>query len=84
MLKILYCSNNEKFIGNLFTTFLKENNVEIISFNIDTQNIDDIEEEILKNKITNIVCNFGKSYGKNIFSTSFIEQKIEENIKYNL
>jgi len=83
-MKILYCSNNEKFIGNLFTTFLKENNVETFSFNIDNQNIDHIEEEIIKNKITNIVCNFGKSYGKNIFSTSFIEQKIEENIKYNL
>ena len=84
MMKILYCSNSEQFIGNLFTTFLKESNVELLNFNIDTQNIEHIEDIIIKNKITNVVCNFGKSYGKNIFSTSFIEQKIEENIKYNL
>ena len=79
-MKILIIGNNNVFSIKIMQYLKNQDKIEYILSN----NMNNLQNDIINKKITNVIYDNRKYYNKNIWNTSFIEDKLDINIKYNL
>lgn len=85
---LVYGSNG--WIGGQFINLLKKNNIDFVNGTSRVDKLEDVKNEIIQMKPTNIVSFIGRTHGKidhKVFSTiDYLEQKgkLHENIRDNL